>query len=78
MSYVIVYGSQGCGKTQSAEALAKHFNAKHVVDGATIEQIKGANQNDSTLYLTNDKRALEHGALHFKDVAEKVATGATR
>lgn len=31
---VIVYGPQGCGKSRHAEALARHFGCRHIVDQA--------------------------------------------
>lgn len=29
---IVIHGPQGCGKTRSAEALAKHFGCSHIVD----------------------------------------------
>lgn len=30
---IIIYGPQGCGKSRHAEALARHFGCRHIVDG---------------------------------------------
>jgi replication-associated recombination protein RarA len=72
MSSTIIYGPQGCGKTRNAKALAEHFGAKHIVDSASIEQIKYADQVESTLFLTNCHQAIQYGAIEFSSIAKEL------
>lgn len=44
---IVIHGPQGCGKTLSAEALAKHFGCRKIIDSPRVldEAVEG------TLYL---------------------------
>ncbi|PID44075.1 MAG: hypothetical protein CSB48_02845 [Proteobacteria bacterium] len=46
---VIVFGSQGCGKSENAEALKAHFNLTNIIDPWSPDQALPPN----TLALTN-------------------------
>lgn len=49
MKTVIVYGPQGCGKTNNKDILLKHFNLDRCVDEFKQSDIL----EENTLYLTN-------------------------
>lgn len=46
---VIVYGPQGCGKTQNSAVIAAHFNCSRVIDGWA----PGDSAPEGALVLTN-------------------------
>ena len=57
---MIIYGPQGCGKTQHAEALRRHFKLARIVDGDdcrpnaySLLNKPAEFQRGRTLYLTS-------------------------
>lgn len=63
---VIVYGPQGCGKTQAAEVLRRHFRLRQVID----DWVPGDPLPEDTLALTHS--CAVSGAVHFDDVMRAV------
>jgi hypothetical protein len=57
---VIVYGSQGCGKSRHGAAIAKHFGKAQIIDDWKL----GDHLPQDALCLTNDDRV--HGLEQFQ------------
>jgi MoxR-like ATPase len=51
MTSVLVYGPQGCGKTQNAKRLARHFGVSIIIDGEGLPDRLLKTQD--ALFLTN-------------------------
>lgn len=56
-SVVVIYGPQGCGKTQAAEAFCEYYYCNEIVDDWT----PGSNQEipNNALLLTNRKPSVD-------------------
>jgi hypothetical protein len=63
---LVIYGPQGCGKTQNAEKLRKRYGLREVVDGWEPGQ---PTRISGVLYLTNvEFGRIGAGLTHFPDV----------
>ncbi len=71
--YIIVYGPQGCGKTNNKDALLKWSGCSKVIDGWW----PGMQLSNDTLYLTCADVGHMWQAISFEDAMESIKAGKT-